>query len=630
MNRLRRIMEKMIRWFDDLSIQIKLIGAYIVIILVPVIIISNYLFTNFYENTIQDIIKDNQSIMESEKHEINNKIETMERSAQLVVSDEQLLDYASADSEPTVLEVMSFESSSFKYIQRLLFNNPDIANIYFFVPNPHISEIWPIIYHEERVRNRAFYKNAMNENGSVLWEILKDETEILDNNPAESKRTNSYVSILRKIYYPGNQYLGMIEVDMKIEDVFSKAYNQTANKDSQLFILDRHGNVFWNDTYSIPGVEVNQINRLVEDKRKDGEASFVISDQGTDSLYILEHIDKLDADLVNVIPLQSTYSKIDETRNRVILVVVGLLILLAIITFLMQSIVLKKLHILQDSMKKVRKGDFNVQINVQGGDEIGELAHHFRQMLKKINELIVEAVNRSAATKEAELQSLRNQIDAHFLYNTLENLKMLSEVKGQYTISDALTSLGSIMRYNLKWSNDRVQLRNEISHIQHYISIMNIRYDNKLKLQMDIQEMFMDQELLKMSLQPIVENALKHGIYAALMKKDGLIIHIRAFVEEESFLIEVIDNGIGMTDDSLQQLNERLLMSDEDFNAIVEDITSMKRKGSGIGLRNVNQRIQMYYGYEYGIHIESQRGSYTKVIVKLPYYMSSRGRTELI
>lgn len=240
-------------------------------------------------------------------------------------------------------------------------------------------------------------------------------------------------------------------------------------------------------------------------------------------------------DLVNVISLHSTYSKIDSTRNRVILIIVLLLVLLAVITYWIQSIVLKKLHVLRDSMQMVRKGDFQVEIDVQGGDEIGELAHHFREMLGTINALIAEAVQRSAATKEAELQALRNQIDAHFLYNTLENLKMLAEVEGQYTVSDALTSLGSIMRYNLRWTGDTVQLADELKHIQHYISIMNIRYDGKLKVEIHAEDRFHAHELLKMSLQPIVENAVKHGMYSALMRGDGLIISVYAYADQHFF-----------------------------------------------------------------------------------------------
>ncbi|WP_169577855.1 cache domain-containing sensor histidine kinase [Saccharibacillus kuerlensis] len=561
--------------------------------------------------------------MQNEKREVMNKIETMERSAQLVVSDDQLLQYASSDTEPSALEVMNFESTSFDYIQRLLFNNPEIANIYFFVANPNISEIWPIIYREERIKDKPAYQLAMKQNESVLIEILNNETEILNSNPSEVKRVKSYVSIIRKVYYPGNHYLGMIEVDMHIEDVFGMLYSDNLNEDSQVFILDKRGNIHRNSAKPWIGVETEQIGAVIAQHQGEEGSSFVISDQGFDYLYVRESIDKLDAEMVHVISLQSTYAQIDQTRNQVVLVVAGLLILLAIITFFMQSMILKKLHILQDSMKRVGSGNFNVSIDVRGGDEIGELAHHFRQMLNKINELIVDAVKRSAATKEAELQSLRNQIDAHFLYNTLENLKMLSEVEGQYTISDALTSLGSIMRYNLKWTDDRVQLRDEISHIRHYIAIMNIRHDQKLKLQLDIPDRYLNQEFLKMSLQPIVENALKHGVYSALMKEEGLLIRLGAQVSEGTFVIEVQDNGIGMTEDQLQALNGKLAMNDEEFHSTVGKEETSKRKRGGIGLRNVNQRIHMYYGDDYGIAVDSQRESFTKVTVKLPFYGTS-------
>lgn len=276
-------------------------------------------------------------------------------------------------------------------------------------------------------------------------------------------------------------------------------------------------------------------------------------------------------------------------------------------------------------MQKVGKGDFHVEIDVQGGDEIGELARHFREMLGTINGLIAEAVQRSAATKEAELQALRNQIDAHFLYNTLENLKMLAEVEGQYTVSDALTSLGSIMRYNLRWTGDTVQLADELKHIQHYISIMNIRYDEKLKVEIQAEDRFHAHELLKMSLQPIVENALKHGMYSALMRGDGLIINVQAYADDQFFYIEVTDNGIGIPADGLQQLNHKLIMSDEEFNQLTQETAGYSTGHNGIGLRNVNQRIRLHYGEDYGICVESRQRSYTTVRVKLPLLTSVRG-----
>ncbi|WP_138752195.1 cache domain-containing sensor histidine kinase [Paenibacillus sinopodophylli] len=618
MKRLFTLLDRLKHAFDSLSIQTKLIGAYILVFLVPVIVLSNYLFNEFYETTIKDIIKENHFVMESEIQEMTNKMDIMERTAQLTVSDDKLLDYASTDRDLPVSELMEFESTSYSYLQRVLFNNPDIANIHFFVSNQYVNEIWPVIYKEARVKERSWYKEAFEDKESVIWKILMNEKDVLDRNPVESKQTNSYVSFIRKINYPSNRYLGIIKVDMQIEDFFSRAYSNILDRQSLFFILDKHNDQYTNMTTTFSESTQNKMLAEIRAQQTSGNTSFLFSDEGSEYLCVIGHIDKLNVDMVNVISLQATYSKVDHTRNTVILVVAVLLILLAITTFFMQSIVLKKLHILRDSMKKVRKGNFNVDIQVKGGDEVGELAHHFRQMLKKINELIVEAVDRSAATKEAELQSLRNQIDAHFLYNTLENLKMLAEIESQYTISDALTSLGSIMRYNLRWTNDRVQLRHEIQHIEHYISIMNIRYDDKLMLDIEIPDLYMDHEILKMSLQPIVENAVKHGIYTDLMKKDMLRIHIHAFILEESFYVEVTDNGIGVSADKLRNLREKLVINDEEFKAAIPEDHMTKQGSSGIGLRNVNQRIQMYYGYENGLRIESEQGEYTKVKVKMP------------
>lgn len=634
MARVRSTAEKLKRWFADLSIQIKLIGAYILIILVPVIIISNYLFTGFYQNTIKDIIKENRYQTDNEKQEIMSKIGVMEQSIGLLASDRQLMEYVRIESEPKVSELMQFQKFSFNSLLNILYINPEIESIRFYVKNPWISELWPIIYHEERITDMPFYSRVINRNGYPLWEIQSEDALNLDDNPTVNP--SSVVSLMLEFKHVNNQnlfqHLGIVKVDMPIGNFFKKAYNNSSDRDSRFYILDQQGNLYANSTDPLPGLDEADIQQAVAKYKQAGKSSLLLSYKGEDFLYLVEHIDKINAELINVISLHTTYSKIDQTRNTVIVVILILLILLAITTFFMQSIILNKLNILRDSMKQVRGGDFGVDIDVTGGDEIGELAHHFRQMLNTINGMIADAVKRSAATKEAELQALHNQIDAHFLYNTLENLKMLAEVEGQYTVSDALTSLGSMMRYNLRWTGDRVQLRDEMGHIQHYIAIMSIRYDEKLKLEIEVEDRFWDHEILKMSLQPIVENALKHGVYSALMRSDGLIVAIHAFEDGDFFYIEVTDNGIGIAGDKLQELNRKLIMSEEEFNALPRETaeTTELNKGSGIGLRNVNQRIQMVYGNEHGLRIESKRGSYTQVTVKLPLLTSGRGGTQII
>jgi two-component system sensor histidine kinase YesM len=246
-------------------------------------------------------------------------------------------------------------------------------------------------------------------------------------------------------------------------------------------------------------------------------------------------------------------------------------------------------------------------------------------MLRKINSLIVDAVNKQAATKEAELKSLKNQIDSHFLYNTLENLKMLAEIDAQYTISDALTSLGGMMRYNLKWTSDYVRLKDEITHCINYISIMDIRFNGCLKLEMDIPQEHLEQEVLKMSLQPIVENAVKHGMKTDLGEMIAMLITIKTYSHSHMTIIEVTDNGSGINELEMEKLNRKINMSDIEFNQMYKNSFPLEGEGSGIGLRNVNQRIQLNYGKNYGIRIESSEGFYTRVTINLPYFILSGG-----
>nr|WP_285291740.1 histidine kinase [Bacillus sp. ISL-35] len=265
---------------------------------------------------------------------------------------------------------------------------------------------------------------------------------------------------------------------------------------------------------------------------------------------------------------------------------------------------------LKNSMERVGHGDFSVDVEVNGQDEISELAFHFKSLLGKMNGLIAEAVNKQAAAKETELKALKTQIDSHFLYNTLENIKMMAEIEGEYAISDAVTSLGEMMRYNLKWKNDFVILEEELNYIKNYVDIMNLRLDGRLTLTIDVPSELRDQEVLKMSLQPIIENAIKHGIIPNHQKDRG-ILQVSARYSDDYVIIEIQDNGVGMTQEQCEALNRSIQTGEEHQN-------HGSKGGNGIGIHNVNERIQLYYGTEYGVFVTSVKGEFTMVTLKMP------------
>ncbi|MFC5446647.1 sensor histidine kinase [Paenibacillus aestuarii] len=314
----------------------------------------------------------------------------------------------------------------------------------------------------------------------------------------------------------------------------------------------------------------------------------------------------------------------------------GCLFAALLVSNVLTTLLLKPLAKLQDLMEKVELNDLTVRYESQYHDEVTQVGYKFNSMLQQINTLIEEVAEErqrisrlEAVGKEAELRALKNQIDSHFLYNTLENVKMLAEIEGQFLISDIMTSLGSMMRYSMEWKREYVMLSHEIQHVQHYIFVMNIRYDGRLELRLSIAPECLMQESLKMSLQPLVENAIKHGT-SRMHSSDGkLVITISAVRSDQACVIEITDNGCGIPEGKLGLLNRMLRMEESAYQDARQLLVHKNNHDSnGIGLRNVDQRLVMSYGKEYGIQIESQEGSYTRIIMTLPY-RSWEGETDI-
>jgi two-component system sensor histidine kinase YesM len=207
--------------------------------------------------------------------------------------------------------------------------------------------------------------------------------------------------------------------------------------------------------------------------------------------------------------------------------------------------------------------------------------------------------------KNAELRSLHNQINAHFIHNVLESIKMMAEIDEKYEISDAITSLGKLMRYGVRWNFENVPLRDELEYIENYILLMNLRYDFEVILSVNVPEELMDQEILKMSLQPIVENAVVHGIEPSA---SDTTVYIKAWESEGKYIIEITDSGEGMDPETLAKLRKK----------IHGEIEETGGSGNGIGLKNVEDRIKLTFGKEYGIEVYSESHKYTKVSMVLP------------
>lgn len=610
-----------------LSLQVKLILSFVFVIIIPVVLFSWYTINEESAKAMKELTKNNENALAVEKTNIENNMELMGWTGQLALSNREMNNYLQIEQIQDAARVLHIKYNVVNSFQYFLFNNPRIANVRLFTDNPYVNEIWPVILQESRIQDKPWHDEVMKQSGLPWWEI--QENVALTGAPSEPSPNEPFMTYFKEFKYADNAtHNGILEISMKLSNFFSRTFSSVQDMNSQLIVVARSGQVF--SLKASPVFEQHSAEQLMNSVKLTSNTdheTVQFKVNGQSYLAIQSYIPSIDVHLVNMVSLADTIEGIHHSRVRYIVLISLLVAFLVLLSYSMQAMILRRLKVLRESMKQVRSGNFDVELpQITGTDEVGELGLHYSKLILKINELIQEQAARQAAGKEAELRALKNQIDSHFLYNTLENVKMLAEIEGQYLISDIMTSLGGMMRYSMEWKRDHVMLSNEIQQVQHYVSVMNIRYDGRLDLRLSIAPECLKQESLKMSLQPAVENAIKHGMSRMHSSDGNLVITISAVRRDQACVIEITDSGCGIPEEKLGLLNRMLRMEESAYQDVRQlFIRKNNQDGNGIGLRNVDQRLVMSYGTEYGIQIESQEGSYTRIIMILPYRVMEGG-----
>jgi two-component system sensor histidine kinase YesM len=587
---------------------------------IPIIIFAVFEFKAFEARNIKDEINKSSYALDLEVLNIEKKKEMMESTARMITGNSQLMYSINQFDKLDEHKLVEFNQNDYRNTMQVQYSNPSINAINIFLRNDNVTEIWPLVISEKRILNKEWYKDTLKNDGRDYWDFNYTNESIYDIKYDETKYYSDSIGLCQVIHYTKNKILGVIRINMLAKDFFSKLYSEVSDADSQMYVVDNKNHIHTNNTspFSIAtGVKKELIaDEFIKNSRLK-KNNFIINKDKKHLIAVYKKIKGLDCYVINVTSIEPMLRDTQHNRNITILGILFLISILFVATYVTTMKILKKLYLIIQSMKKIQNGDFDIEIPVRGNDEIGELAHHFRKMLKKIDELISEAAHKKTTTKEAELRALKTQIDSHFIYNVLENIKMMAEIEGNYEVSDSLTSLGAMLRYNLKWKGEYVSLHDELEHIKNYISLMNIRYDNKIKLSLSIEPELMKHDILKMSLQPLVENCVKHGLLPVIDDRDGQI-EIEAKVEDNNIKISVTDNGIGIKTGRLLILNAALKMdnpmdSADDNGQILE----VKKDSNGIGLKNVNERLKLYYGDEAKIEVFSELNMFTRIIMTL-------------
>ncbi len=306
--------------------------------------------------------------------------------------------------------------------------------------------------------------------------------------------------------------------------------------------------------------------------------------------------------IVSLIPYEEMFHDLERMQITTVLAITLLILISLLLVFLVSSQIARPLKKLVSLMKLAENGDFNIKINVNSKDEIGTLAKSFNSMTSKINSLIQEVYIEQIRQSELELQMLQSQINPHFIYNTLESISMMATIHDDSTTSEMAYKLGSILRYGLNKTKAEVTVKEELDNLENYIQLQAIRFESVYGIEIHVAPELYSIYIIKLILQPIVENAIYHGMKDI---RSGGLITVSGYKQDKKLLVfEITDNGKGMTEELARDLNDYI----NDRNNLF----------SSIGLRNVNKRIKIKYGEEYGLEIQSLPSSGTKVMVKLP------------
>ncbi|MBZ4644582.1 MAG: putative signal transduction protein with a C-terminal ATPase domain [Clostridia bacterium] len=394
--------------------------------------------------------------------------------------------------------------------------------------------------------------------------------------------------------------LGILRIDIN-ENVINELYKDIKLGDTgYIFIVDKNGYIVSRSIKKHLSMYIKDIPHFAP-IFNNLEGYYRRNIDGKNML--ITHYTSLDQNLiiVGVVPYDELIKEATYIRGSIIFIIIVSIIVAFFLAYIISyniSMPVKKLTAL---MQEVECGNLDVVINIKRKDEIGTLGKSFNSMTSKLKNLIEEVYKNHLKRKEAELRALEAQINPHFLYNTLDVIYWTSRAEEAPKTGKVVAALAKLFKLGLNKGMDITTVEKEVEHLNSYLFIQKMRYDDPPKITVDIDKALYPYKTTKLVLQPLVENALCHGIDE--LGSEG-IIKVIGRENGQDILFEVIDNGVGMNQETIEEV----------FNETSEE----KR---GYGLKNVNERIKLYFGQDYGLQVYSEERKGTKVIVRIPKYL---------
>ena len=419
------------------------------------------------------------------------------------------------------------------------------------------------------------------------------------------KGNNSYrwvISMSRavEITIGGSTEQAVLLIDMAYQGLDEVLDEVSLGNGGYIYLMDTNGEIIWHPKFELIASGRVKENNLEAIHYSDGSIEEVFNN--TKQTVVIKTVGYTGWKLAGVIKGAGISLNMLKTRLFIVFVISLIIFIVILINTYISFRVTNPIRELEKSVKKLEEGNLDADIYMGGSYEIQHLGKSVQDMKLRIKGLMQDIVTEHEEKRKSEFDSLQAQINPHFLYNTLDIIVWQIENEKQSEAVHTVTALARFFRLSLGKGKNIVTVKAEIDHVKNYLMIQHMRFKNKFEYEFDVADDVIELASLKLMLQPLVENAIYHGM--EFMDGDGLIT-IKAWRENDELYLSVSDNGLGMTEDKVAMVLEG-------------KSNSGNGRGSGIGVKNVNERIKLYFGEAYGLKIDSEPDDGTTIIIHLP------------
>lgn len=568
------------------SIQVIIAVSFTVLSVLEVLLLGTALYSVYTKNAETQAVNDNLQIIDQVELNLTNYLRNMMR-----ISDSMY--YSAIKDTDFAVETVDREMS-------LLYeaNKDYLVSIACFDNQGELVAATPVntVKQNVDVTQQNWYAEA-----KLKPENLHFSSSHVQNLFEYSNERYHWVISLSKgieITKNGNSEGGILLVDMNfsgIEQLFAKV---NTNDISYTYLIDQNGEIIYHPRQNLIYSNLLEENNLAAADYDDGVHEEKFS--GEERISTVKTVGYTGWKIVSVISKEKLYSQWDQVNKIRLTILMIAIIVVIVINRLLSDRITQPIRKLENSVKELELQNPD-SIYVGGSVEIQHLGMTIRKMVSQMKQLMEDVVREQEEKRKSELDALQSQINPHFLYNALDSIVWMIECEQYKDAVTMVTSLAKLFRISLSKGKSIISIKEEFQHATIYCYLQSIRFKNKFQTQFSLEPEIEECSTIKLIIQPLIENAIYYGLEA--MDGDG-IIQVNGYRKDGDIFIDVIDNGIGMPPEQVEHL--------------LTDGQYVRKRGSGVGLRNVDQRIKLYFGKDYGLIIESEPDEGTKVTIHLP------------